>query len=696
MLTIHAVDEAIWHFIGVFHLAEERGRMRIDYDRFKPVKTDPDPGAIQPLDQGAAHPYDPLDHLPEIPYIPPVPAMGPLLAEAAASYGGPDLWVAMPGRGDDGIGPVHPPAIPASSASPGLPHPPHIVPEAPPVPVWIVPPPGSNVVIAVQHARLADDDRIDAGDMQGGTVAPDQIMARMEALVAQAADHGVALSVALPADEMAFRLIAQEFQNAEAPANPAIGPTNGPANGPAADAHIGVLTGDDVAGLYQDGQAIAARPDLDALLPRYQRAEAAEAARIAREAAADDAEDTAQDGPGHESGHVATEPDAGGLGHDLIHGANTLVNQAAIVSAAIAAPVVAVAAGVYSYNIISQTNIWSDIDSLTGIAGGAADAATQGLNLASYTSFSNPIPDSAGPGDAPQYWATVTLEGSLISCNWIEQFNLMSDNDVTAITLQADQSLFLMGGNGALNQISLSELGSSYDLIIVGGQMINLNAILQTNVLLDDDRIMVGGGGQGAQISSGDNLLVNDAAITRIGHDNITQTTAQIDAMLADAAEGRVSLPQSVLDDPAFRDLAVVRVLQIEGDLVSLNFLRQTNILGDADQIELYRDGLTAAGGAVEVVAGSNMLVNAASITEFGVDADIYSGGGIYSDALLYQAELVSTDDPLMPDPGSGLASEAVLFLAEGMLGDDGEDVEFRPIGTDHAISADAMETVLT
>lgn len=226
--------------------------------------------------------------------------------------------------------------------------------------------------------------------------------------------------------------------------------------------------------------------------------------------------------------------------------------------------------------------------------------------------------------------------------------------------------------------------------------MINLNAILQTNVLLDDDRIMVGGGGQGAQISSGDNLLVNDAAITRIGHDNITQTTAQIDAMLADAAEGRVSLPQSVLDDPAFRDLAVVRVLQIEGDLVSLNFLRQTNILGDADQIELYRDGLTAAGGAVEVVAGSNMLVNAASITEFGVDADIYSGGGIYSDALLYQAELVSTDDPLMPDPGSGLASEAVLFLAEGMLGDDGEDVEFRPIGTDHAISADAMETVLT
>lgn len=49
-----------------------------------------------------------------------------------------------------------------------------------------------------------------------------------------------------------------------------------------------------------------------------------------------------------------------------------------------------------------------------------------------------------------------------------------------------------------------------------------------------------------------------------------------------------------------------------------------------------------------------------------------------------------------MPGPGAGLASEAVLFLAEGMLGDQGvDDVEFRPIGSGDAIPADAMETVL-
>ena len=73
-----------------------------------------------------------------------------------------------------------------------------------------------------------------------------------------------------------------------------------------------------------------------------------------------------------------------------------------------------------------------------------------------------------------------------------------------------------------------------------------------------------------------DNLLVNDASITQSGQNNIVATTADIDAMLAGAASGQVTLPQSVLEDPAFRDLPVVRVLHIEGDLVSVNILRQT------------------------------------------------------------------------------------------------------------------------
>lgn len=123
--------------------------------------------------------------------------------------------------------------------------------------------------------------------------------------------------------------------------------------------------------------------------------------------------------------------------------------------------------------------------------------------------------------------------------------------------------------------------------------------------------------------------------------------------------------------------------------------MRQTNVLGDADQIEVYRDDLLQAGGEISVVTGSNLLVNAAVIAEFGVDATIYSGGEHYSDALLHQAELVATHDPLMPTPPPGLASEAVLFLAEGMLGDDAGDGDFVPIGTNADVPADIMQTVL-
>ena len=136
-------------------------------------------------------------------------------------------------------------------------------------------------------------------------------------------------------------------------------------------------------------------------------------------------------------------------------------------------------------------------------------------------------------------------------------------------------------------------------------------------------------------------------------------------------------------------------MLHVKGDLVSLNMVRQTNVLGDADQIEVYLDQMNAGPGEVSVLTGSNVLVNSAVITEFGVDSTVYAGGQLYSDALLHQAELVSTDAPLMPLGGGGLASEAVLFLADGMLSDEMDDIEFRPIGADHAPSADAMETVL-
>lgn len=128
MLMIGAVDEAIWHFVGIFHIAEERGRMRIDYDRLKPVKTDPDPGAIEALDQGAPHPYQPLNYIPDIPYAPPSSTVPALASDPDGAFAQPAVKAAFFGQSSDGFGmgyqmtapggPAQLPEFPGSTGTP--------------------------------------------------------------------------------------------------------------------------------------------------------------------------------------------------------------------------------------------------------------------------------------------------------------------------------------------------------------------------------------------------------------------------------------------------------------------------------------------------------------------------------------------------------------------------------------------------
>lgn len=682
MLTIHPVDEAIWHFVGLFEISEERGRMWVDYDRFAALKSDVDPGGIAPLDLVTTAPLDLGELLPQIRYTP--PSAQPPEITVEAPYFPPAAIVQGMAADIDGGAPVLDlqavfAGIPPAPGHPPVPQTPHVTTEVHEPPEWVLPPPDSVSVIVVQWSRLDDDDSVNADRMASGVVSADALLARLGGLTAQAAQLGVVLNLDHPENEASFLPIAKTFQ-ASAAQNPQV------------DGGDSVtLQGSAVTGHYLNGIAVGERPDINDHLP------------VSRQDA-DVAEDSATTGDPNaaESATGATASsgvadDEDGPDHDLVHGDNTLINQASITAAWIAAPVVVAAGDAYSYTIISQTNVWSDVDSVIGATVGAATGSgnpTESLNYSSYASFSNPMPARGGNGDAPQYWATATLEGSLISCNWIDQYNLVSDNDVTAITIMGEKTLYLMGENGAVNKVSLAELGTSYDVIVIDGHVINLNAVLQTNVLLDDDRIMVSGGT--ATVSSDDNLLANESTIIRTGETNIRHTTADQDAMLANAVNGDLVLSQSVLNDPMLRDLEVVRVLHIKGDMVSLNLVRQTNVLGDSDQIEVYLDQLNRGPGEVSVLTGSNMLINSAIITEFGVDSTVYAGGHVYSDALLHQAELVSTDAPLMPQGGNGLASEAVLFLADGMLGDDLDAFEFRPIGADGTPSADAMETVLS
>ncbi|MTH77881.1 hypothetical protein [Paracoccus aestuariivivens] len=663
MLFISPVDEAIWHFIGVFHLTDEVARLRINYDELTPDNPDVDPGTITPKDLVTDHPRIPTDYNPEVIYTPPVPVQEGLQTEAdyvfinpvrdPVSFGRPQAE-AFNERAERFLNHnwhVTPPTDPPDPDPPDPPDPDPPTPEY----EWTMPPPGSVAAVTYQTTLLSDDDQFGSATHFG----PDESGEQLASLCQQSGQLGVDLDIDLPADGVSFLSVAHAFRDVTAP------------DGDFGGAEASTRWGEDVLGQYFDGEQTNARPDFEDLMPTYRQ----------------ERQDEDEDGD--------TEDDF--AQHELVYGNNLLLNQASINDAWITAPVIAAGQGIYSYTIISQTNVWCDNDAIftqLGLSPSNFDGTpTNALNFASYSIFSNPMPQQRGDADAPQYWLTATLEGSLICVNWIDQYNFVSDRDVSTVSLHTDKTLMLMGENGSMNEVSLAELGFQFDLIIIDGYMINLNAIIQTNVMLDNDSIGIGV--DGAQVSAGDNLLYNETSITRIGSHSVTATNAAIDAMLRDAGNGEVNLPASILNDPAFSGRDIVRVLHIEGDMVSVNMIRQTNVLGDSDQIEVYRNEVVGTGAEVKVVAGSNVLVNSASISEFGVDSKIYTPGEHYSDALLHQAELVTPDAPAMPAGPPALASEAVLFLADGFLADNDDDHGFRPINADAPVPGDVMETVL-
>jgi hypothetical protein len=101
----------------------------------------------------------------------------------------------------------------------------------------------------------------------------------------------------------------------------------------------------------------------------------------------------------------------------------------------------------------------------------------------------------------------------------------------------------------------------------------------------------------------------------------------------------------------------------------------------------------------VEVIAGSNLLANTATIHDGGLDSVVMAGGDIYTDALIHQAELVSPDASptgVAQAAQPALASEAVVFLADGMIDAPGvAEANLAPAAMDGG-GVDLMQTMLS
>lgn len=355
-------------------------------------------------------------------------------------------------------------------------------------------------------------------------------------------------------------------------------------------------------------------------------------------------------------------------------GGNTLVNNAVLTSIWTGGTVTAVVGDHVEVNAIIQTNAIWDCDAVAPSAQRwVEDCGNELFNIATFERIEAEDEEAAGSDQFPSFWSVTEIHGDLMTVNWLEQYTFMSDNDVGIFSASGSSSSIVAGDNLGMNHASAFELGFAYDLIIVGGSVYDGNIINQTNVLFDNDTVGVTDGFQTtgeATVSSGGNLLWNQASISNFGGSDRFESLPQCYLDAANTfADGEGELSRAVLSDDAFAGLQGVRVLYISGDLLSLNYIRQTNILGDSDQIALAMDAIAPQLGANwSVLTGTNALMNNASIFDLDSLGRTYVGGEQYSQETLYQAEFISHQTEFGPPGQCSLVNEAVLFLDDEML----------------------------
>ncbi|HEY9037754.1 MAG TPA: type I secretion protein ATPase [Roseovarius sp.] len=679
-MMLDKVTEMVAHMIGIFHTEMEDQRMRDIYDAFKALKiADPDSDPITAVAVSLKAPYElggftpGLDHEAPSPTASSLDPITPHHWSSAQPLSFFNRFLPM----DEGPPPYGGMALGGGSFA---------------VPSPTLEPPGSVVVITVQVAILFDNDWLVMGD---GTVTfTDPAVFLNDLLVYQSI--GESMTAPLGADRL---MPGPDARDDAVALHAGISAFTG---GAVAGSIEHVAHGAEAFGVYQNGGAVSELPALDDVMPAYLKAKAGQ-----------DESETPDEDAGHEwpdpfaglsdaDGPMPYRPDVD-AGHLVVAGGNTMINQVTISSAWLDAPVIAVMGDVAKLNVIAQVNVL--VQHASGGIGVVAPSTSINSAAIAWTSTApEPDPDAEaqqeGAGGAPNLpsnWVVTRIEGDLISVNHVSQFSFQTDYDRAEVTFSGSSTFIGLGDNTIVNLTDLAELGYGYDLIIVGGAMISVNWIKQTNVLIDNDAVTYSGAFPvGVQV--GDNLLFNGAQIDAIGIDSYAEMTSSFAGASDSLAGGAKTIGSDVAHDPLFEGVDLLRVLYIEGDLTTANWLEQTNVMGDSDQVHLALDDFLAATGAsADVIAGSNALINLASISQYGTDSTVMVGGDVYDDALLYQAELIDTDaDPLgvgMP----ALAPAAVAFLADDMLGPEGAQIDtpIQPTAPEAQESPDLMQTML-
>jgi hypothetical protein len=655
--VLDQVTEEISHFIGSFHLSLEEARQREAYNdfTFRPAHPNVVPLNIDPRDFSA--PFDLIDYDPSLNYrgtSPTFPGPSPfplpqhVLPKVQPQFRSSDDGEEL-SRSVQGSSTSH-----AASAT------------------YVIDPPGSVATFAFQNIALSDNDTFSVGG------------------------HDLTI-VAVPYD-------GQELLAAAAPVL-SLSPLDGLVEPTSADEMIEIVhkTAELLDGVADSEMAPFVAGQSNALVGNFVNGSLVEEVpKYTDYRPPNDAEEEAEEGPSHLSLRTSGMP--GDTSVEITAGDNTLVNTAVVQSAWTSGKVMAVLGDHTEVNAISQINaIWNHDSIPSGVAslGSSAVDADSLFNIATFGREGVETPHASSGSDFPHYWAVTEISGDLMIVNWIEQLIFMGDNDIGIASASGHYSSVVSGDNTAINHTAITQIGLGYDLIIIGGSVFDANIVQQTNILFDNDHLVTAGGFQTSgtvSFSSAGNLLWNQAAIHNVG---AADRFGDLPSAYVDAAhsieDGYPSFSSDILHDPAFAGLSGLRVLYIHGDLIDLQYIKQTSILGDNDQIALAIDAVAPqVNGTWTVGTGGNTLVNNAGIFDLDSLGKTYVGGEQYSQETLIQANFISSQPELHSQDPSLLASEAVLFLDDSMLDQHPEPVLGVHVTPDHTAGhGDGLQAML-
>jgi hypothetical protein len=383
-------------------------------------------------------------------------------------------------------------------------------------------------------------------------------------------------------------------------------------------------------------------------------------------------------------------------------GGNESTNAALIVDLKEGTNTMIVLGDFFKTNAIVQTNCFIDddqIDVAGGIPAFVIGDENKADNIAEFEQRPGVFFEISGYFAGLQ-WNVDVVQGNFYDINLVTQKNLLQDNDVAVLESENVHYEAHLGENEQLNLTQIFDGEIHYDLIVVLGSFHGANLIFQYNVLLDSDILKLLYGGEAGDTTSqsadsGQNVLLNDAAIVNYGDDTFASVDDELDDLLAALASQAGTL------DPSFGWLVpgngsgVLNVLYVTGDYYDINAIWQINVIADVDTAIQYLNGEPPADDGTltqSASSGGNEASNDAVIVDVGSTSALV-GGDVYQDTILVQANLVTDDqDKIVYGDPTQLVSEIVAFTGD----DDPEPQTDLTDARAPILQDDTMGSILT